>query len=151
MHRCLASLYYLSWIGNWIRKIRILNSKRYVFFGSSTYLKDWKNMNKMVHCPNQGCRCGKVHYFVGFDIFWNDCPICGGWGSIKRSVPDNVIEYQNWRLWSVTNAMSQYWLRSMGRWWVHPYTQSRKIGLFLLLLLWLYPEPAGVTMETPIA
>jgi hypothetical protein len=52
-------------------------------------------MNKMVHCPNQGCRCGKVHYLVGFDIFWNDCPICGGLGSIKRSVPDYVIEYQN--------------------------------------------------------
>ena len=26
-----------------------------------------------------------------------------------------------------------------------------KIGLFLLLLLWLYPETAGVTMVTPIA
>jgi hypothetical protein len=72
-------------------------------------------------------------------------------GSIKRSVPDYVIEYQNWRLWSVTNTMSQYWLRSMGRWWAHPYPQSRKIGLFLPLLLWLYPETAGVTMETPIA
>ena len=52
-------------------------------------------MNKRVHCPNQGCRCGKVHCLVGFDIFWNDCPICDGLGSIKRSVPDYEIEYQN--------------------------------------------------------
>jgi len=29
--------------------------------------------------------------------------------------------------------------------------KAGKIGLFLLLLLWLYPVTAGVTMETPIA
>jgi hypothetical protein len=49
-------------------------------------------MNKIVPCPNKGCRGGKVHYFIGFDIIWDDCPICDGWGSVKRDVPDNVIE-----------------------------------------------------------
>jgi len=34
---------------------------------------------------------------------------------------------------------------------MQPYPHSGKTGLFLLLLLWLYPETAGVTMETPIA
>ena len=41
-----------------------------------------------VPCPNQGCKGGKTHSIVGFDIFWNDCPICGGSGSIKSHVPD---------------------------------------------------------------
>ena len=49
-------------------------------------------MNKTLPCPNQRCKCGKVHYLVGFDIFWNDCPICDGLGSVKRPVLDNVIE-----------------------------------------------------------
>jgi hypothetical protein len=52
-------------------------------------------MYENVPCPNSGCRGGKIHSIVGFDIFWNVCPICGGWGSIKRSVPDYVIEQQN--------------------------------------------------------
>lgn len=43
-------------------------------------------MYELVPCPNQGCRGGKVHYLVGFDIFWDDCPICGGSGSVKRGV-----------------------------------------------------------------
>jgi excinuclease UvrABC ATPase subunit len=56
--------------------------------------KKEKNMNESIHCPNQGCRGGKVHYLVGFDILWDDCPICRGSGSVKRRVPDKVIEYQ---------------------------------------------------------
>jgi len=35
-------------------------------------------MNTIVPCPHQGCRGGKVHCLVGFDIFWNDCPMCDG-------------------------------------------------------------------------
>jgi hypothetical protein len=52
-------------------------------------------MYEYVPCPNPGCRGGKIHSIVGFDIFWIVCPICGGLGSIKRSVPDYVIEQQN--------------------------------------------------------
>jgi hypothetical protein len=47
-----------------------------------------KNMYKLLPCPNQGCKDGKVHSIVGFDIFWNNCPICDGLGSIKRREPD---------------------------------------------------------------
>ncbi len=47
-------------------------------------------MNETVPCPNQGCRSGKVHYLVGFDIFWDDCPTCGGLGSIKRDISDDI-------------------------------------------------------------
>jgi hypothetical protein len=64
-------------------------------------------MNKIVHCSNKGCRGGKVHYLVGFDIFWNDCPICDGLGSNKRNDPDYVIEHQNWRFWSCFFAAKQ--------------------------------------------
>jgi hypothetical protein len=49
-------------------------------------------MNKIVPCPNQGCRGGKVHYFVDFEIIWDDCPICDGSGTVRKSVPDTVIE-----------------------------------------------------------
>jgi hypothetical protein len=49
-------------------------------------------MYENIPCPNQGCKGGKIHFIVGFDIFWDDCPTCGGWGSIKRQVPDCVIE-----------------------------------------------------------
>jgi hypothetical protein len=49
-------------------------------------------MNNMVPCPNQGCREGKVHLFVGYDIFWIDCPICMGAGFIIKSVPEISIE-----------------------------------------------------------
>jgi len=52
---------------------------------------------------------------------------------------------------SCPNPLHQVWMCSLERWGVHPYPKIRKIGLFLLLLLWLYPETAGVTMETPIA
>ena len=47
-----------------------------------------------VPCPNQGCKSGKIHSIIGFDIFWNDCPVCGGSGSIEKQVPDYVIENQ---------------------------------------------------------
>lgn len=49
-------------------------------------------MDEDVPCPNKGCRGGKVHYIVGFDIFWEKCPTCGGLGSVKRHVPDYIIE-----------------------------------------------------------
>ena len=49
-------------------------------------------MYENVSCPNQGCRGGKVHCIVGFDIFWNDCPVCGGSGSVRRPVPEVNIE-----------------------------------------------------------
>jgi hypothetical protein len=49
-------------------------------------------MPEFVPCPNQGCRDGKIHLFVGFDIFWNDCPICGGSGFIVKSIPDISIK-----------------------------------------------------------
>jgi len=48
-------------------------------------------------CPNQGCRGGKIHSLVGFDIFWDDCPICGGLGSVKRSFPDKETENHHHR------------------------------------------------------
>jgi hypothetical protein len=47
-------------------------------------------MDELIPCPNQGCRGGKVHFLVGFDIFWDDCPTCNGLGSVKRAVPDNI-------------------------------------------------------------
>jgi hypothetical protein len=49
-------------------------------------------MNKIVPCPNQGCRGGKVHYFVDFEIIWDDCPICDGSGTVRKGVPETVIE-----------------------------------------------------------
>jgi hypothetical protein len=52
-------------------------------------------MCEEVPCPYPGCSGGKIHALVGFDIFWNVCPICGGSGSIKRSIPKYVIEHQN--------------------------------------------------------
>jgi len=55
-------------------------------------------MNMIIPCPNQGCRCGKVHYLVGFDIFWNDCPVCYGLGAVRKRVPDDVPEYQQWKI-----------------------------------------------------
>jgi hypothetical protein len=59
---------------------------------------------------------------------------------------------QSWgRFFSCTLTMPQVWMWYVERWGVHPSPLSGKIGLFLLLLLWLYPETAGVTMETPIA
>ena len=47
-------------------------------------------MDELMPCPNQGCRCGKIHCLVGFDFFWNDCPTCAGLGSVKRCVPENI-------------------------------------------------------------
>jgi len=62
-----------------------------IFYTNFIHLKiKRKNMNETVPCPNQGCRAGKVHYLVGFDIFWDDCPTCGGLGSIKRDVSDDI-------------------------------------------------------------
>jgi hypothetical protein len=49
-------------------------------------------MNTMIPCPNQGCRDGKVHLFVGYDIFWIDCPVCRGSGLIVKSFPEIGIE-----------------------------------------------------------
>jgi hypothetical protein len=37
-------------------------------------------------CPNQGCKDGKIHLFIGFDIFWCNCPICRGSGFIVKSI-----------------------------------------------------------------
>jgi|WetSurMetagenome_2_1015567.scaffolds.fasta_scaffold63809_2 hypothetical protein len=54
-----------------------------------------KNMYEDIPCPNPGCSSGKIHALVGFDIFWNVCPICSGLGSIRRSVPNYVPEHQN--------------------------------------------------------
>jgi len=45
-------------------------------------------MYELVPCPNQACKDGKVHCLVGFDFFWNECPMCDGSGSIRRHVPD---------------------------------------------------------------
>ena len=56
-----------------------------------------KNMYVNVPCPNQGCRRGKIHTIIGYDIFWNDCPVCGGLGVIKRQVPDYISELQHQR------------------------------------------------------
>jgi hypothetical protein len=52
-------------------------------------------MYEDVPCPNPGCSSGKIHALVGFDIFWNVCPMCGGLGSIRRSAPNYVPEHQN--------------------------------------------------------
>ena len=41
-------------------------------------------MSELMPCPHQGCKSGKVHCLVGFDIFWNDCPMCEGLGYVKR-------------------------------------------------------------------
>jgi hypothetical protein len=54
-----------------------------------------ETMNKMVACPHQGCRAGKVHYFVDFEIIWDDCPICDGLGSVQRYIPDRGTEYHS--------------------------------------------------------
>ncbi len=43
-------------------------------------------------CPHQGCRGGKIHALVGFDIFWDDCPTCGGSGFVRKSYPDTETE-----------------------------------------------------------
>ena len=50
-----------------------------------------------VPCPNHGCRRGKIHTIVGYDIFWSDCPVCGVLGVIKRQVPDYISELQHQR------------------------------------------------------
>jgi hypothetical protein len=49
-------------------------------------------MPEFVPCPNQGCRNGKIHLVVGFDIFWSNCPICRGSGFIVKSVSQTSIE-----------------------------------------------------------
>ncbi len=49
-------------------------------------------MSELMPCPHQGCKSGKVHCLVGFDIFWNDCPMCEGSGYIKRPGSDISIE-----------------------------------------------------------
>jgi len=91
MRRCIASLYYFLRIGNRVRKIQT-NHNLIPVKGSSTYVKDRKNMNTMVPCPNQECSDGKVHLFVGYDIFWIDCPVCMGSGCIVKRVQDTSSE-----------------------------------------------------------
>jgi len=49
-------------------------------------------VNTMVPCPNQECREGRVHLFVGYDIFWIDCPVCMESGYILKSVPKISME-----------------------------------------------------------
>ncbi len=57
--------------------------------------KKKKIMSELMPCPHQGCKSGKVHCFVGFDIFWNDCPMCEGSGYIKRPGSDINIEMRS--------------------------------------------------------
>lgn len=54
--------------------------------------KKKKIMSELMPCPHQGCKSGKVHCLVGFDIFWNDCPMCKGSGYVKRPGSDINIE-----------------------------------------------------------
>jgi len=49
-------------------------------------------MSELIPCPHQGCKSGKVHCLVGFDIFWNDCPMCKGSGYVKRPGSDINIK-----------------------------------------------------------
>ncbi len=49
-------------------------------------------MSGLVPCPHRGCKGGKVHCLLGFDIFWNDCPVCEGSGNVKRRSPEINIE-----------------------------------------------------------
>jgi hypothetical protein len=52
-------------------------------------------MSGLMPCPHQGCKSGKVHCLIGFDIFWNDCPVCEGSGYIERQDPDINIEMRS--------------------------------------------------------
>jgi hypothetical protein len=49
-------------------------------------------MNMMVPCPNQECKDGQIILFVGFDIFWNDCPVCMGSRFIMKGGPEISIQ-----------------------------------------------------------
>ncbi|MDD1700966.1 MAG: hypothetical protein LUQ04_09280 [Methanoregula sp.] len=60
-------------------------------------------MFELVPCPNQGCRGGKVHSLVGFDIFWDDCPTCDGFGAVRIRVPDDAIEHQDQKCFTSKN------------------------------------------------
>ena len=66
----------------------------FLFSNDST---DHQSMERDTYmkCPNQGCRNGKVHCLVGWDFFWNDCPVCGGLGSVKRGFSDTIMEYHS--------------------------------------------------------
>jgi hypothetical protein len=49
-----------------------------------------------VKCPNPKCRNGRVPDYVGFAVFSDPCPTCGGNGfvMVTRTVPDVTTEHQ---------------------------------------------------------